>query len=162
MRPTSTLLFDSVIAMLSSTGEIFELIEHQPVFTSETASKLCDHPPEQGTKSLALFKKDRYVVATIAGDERFDFPLIAKLVGEKKLSMATEKSLVESLGTEVGGLAPFGYGPCVTLVVSERLFDGPVVYFNPGRNDRTIRMASSAFRRMMNAAGAIFLNTIDG
>lgn len=150
-----TSLFDSIIERLAEYRELYELMEHDSVLTSEMASSVCNHPVEQGTKSLALSRKGRIVVATIAGNERFNFSLIAQLVGEKKLSMVNEDSLVETLGTHVGGLAPFGYSHEIRLVVSARLFAVPFVYFNPGRNDRTTRMEGHAFQRTMIAEKAI-------
>ncbi|ALF51665.1 hypothetical protein ACX27_00495 [Nostoc piscinale CENA21] len=63
--------------------------------------------------------------------------------------MCDPETLSQILGTEVGGLAPFGYELNVQLVVSSTLFKQKYIYLNPGRNDATICISGEDFKSVM-------------
>ncbi|ALF51666.1 hypothetical protein ACX27_00500 [Nostoc piscinale CENA21] len=75
-----TLLYQRIIAYLEKNKIQFQLFEHEPVYTSETASKVLNHAEEEGTKSLALQAGNNLIVVTISGNERIDFKKIKKIV----------------------------------------------------------------------------------
>ena len=155
----TTELFRRIITYLAERGFHYEVFEHAPVFTADVASQISDHSREEGTKSLALRGQRTIVVVTVAGNERVDFRQVATLLGEKKLSMANSELLSARLGSEVGGLAPFGYDSAVRLAVSESLFKASSVYFNPGRNDMTVRVSGSVFCEIMQAHNAVVIRS---
>jgi len=157
-----TALYENVLKVLSKYRCEYDEFQHEPVYTSETASVVMDHPEEQGTKSLAMTPKKgtegAVVVVTVAGNERMDFKRAATAVDMKKLSMAPESTVSDVLGTEIGGLAPFGYeSKGVRLVVSKTLLNQDLVYINPGKNDVTIRIKGGDFAKLMRAEGAVVL-----
>src|SRR5947199_10448506 len=105
-------LYECVLTCMKNCGVQFEETRHEPVFTSEVARRVSGHPEEQGTKSLVLQTSEgKLVVVTVCGDERIDFNRTKKLLGVKKVKMCDEELLPSRLGTELGGVAPFGYPP---------------------------------------------------
>jgi len=141
-------LFDSIISYLESRGLPYEIFHHRPVFTSDGAAELSDHPAAEGTKSLALQSEHGLCVVTVCGDDRVDFAKLRAALGAKRIRMSNEQVLVQEFGTEIGGLAPFGYPPNVPTLIAKRLFTQPHVYFNPGRNDVTVRVVGDVFREI--------------
>lgn len=151
-------LYENVLAEMRGCGVQFEETRHEPVFTSEAASHISGHPEEQGTKSLVLQTSDKkLVVVTVCGDERIDFNGIKKLLGVKKVKMCDDQLLPDQLGTELGGVSPFGYSTStgISLVVSPRLFLQEFVYFNGGQNDVTFRVTGSGFKKLMESCNSI-------
>jgi prolyl-tRNA editing enzyme YbaK/EbsC (Cys-tRNA(Pro) deacylase) len=71
--------------------------------------------------------------------------------------MCSPELLAEKLGAQLGGVAPFGYGADVRLIVSERLLGQERIFINPGRNDVTFEIAGRAFTRVMKELGAMTL-----
>jgi prolyl-tRNA editing enzyme YbaK/EbsC (Cys-tRNA(Pro) deacylase) len=162
MQEMSTRLFGNIVNLLNAESVHFERFEHEPVFTSATASAVLKHPEEQGTKSLALISKaEDIVIVTVAGNERIDFKKAGTLLGIKRLSMCSPETLSAKLGTEIGGLAPFGYDIPVRLLVSASLLRQPFVYINPGQNNITIRLTGEAFGRVVQNLMAVVFETTE-
>lgn len=150
-------LYQNIIAYMTQKGIEFELFQHEPVFTSEKASEILNHAETEGTKSLALKTNEGFVIATVSGNERINFQKIKQLLGVKSIKMCDAKYLKKELGTEIGGLAPFGYDSGIKLMVSSTLFAQENIYINPGRNDVTIRIKGQDFGRvMLENKGIIF------
>lgn len=148
-------LYQNILAYLTQKGIYFELFQHEPVFTSEKASEVVNHAEAEGTKSLALKTNEGFAIATVSGKERLDFKRIKQLLGVKTLKMCDAESLEKELGTEIGGLAPFGYDSGIKLMVSRTLFSQKNIYINPGRNDVTIRLKGEDFASVMLENNAI-------
>jgi Ala-tRNA(Pro) deacylase len=149
-----TELFQTIIEYLNQNNIKFELFKHEPVYTSATASTVLGHTEKEGTKSLALKTEKGLVVVTVSGIERVDFKVLKQLLDVKKIEMCDTDIINKDLGTEVGGLAPFGYQNQIQIVVSHTLFNQNSVYFNPGRNDATIRVGGKVFKTITLDHGA--------
>jgi prolyl-tRNA editing enzyme YbaK/EbsC (Cys-tRNA(Pro) deacylase) len=151
----STVLYTKVKEILDRERTNYEESLHQAVFTSGTASLLSGHADEEGTKSLVIeLGSGALAVVTVTGADRIDFGAIKKLLGEKKAKMCSPDLLSQRLGTELGGVAPFGYDAEVKLLVSPKLFVQQAVYFNAGRNDVTVKVTGPDFQKIMASCGA--------
>lgn len=142
-------LFETITRLISSKSIHVDFAEHAAVFTSKAASALCGHTDEEGTKSLVVVADAELAVVTVAANERVDFGAVKRLLGVRKVKMAANEDLFLRLGTENGGVAPFGYDESITIVVSASLFDQRQVHFNPGKNDVTATMAGSDFKTIV-------------
>ena len=157
-----TQLYDNIISKLKKYKCEYEEFDHEPVFTSAAATNVMEHPEKQGTKSLAIEPKKgsklAIIVVTVSGHERINFKTVTQVTGIKKLSMCSEETIARILGTEIGGLAPFGYATeGICLLVSKNLFEQEKVYFNPGKNNVTICLSGTDFQKVMRAEGAKLL-----
>ena len=154
----NTPLYTSIKRILDKESIEYEEAQHEPVYTSDMAGDVSGHANEEGTKSLVLeLGTGGLAVVTVTGGDRVDFKLIKKVLREKKITMCQSGVLSGQLGTEIGGVAPFGYGANVKLVVSPKLFRQKNVYFNAGRNDVTIKVSGQDFQKAMALCGAIVL-----
>lgn len=150
----STRLAHRIMDYLTDRKFRFKLYEHEPVYTSSTASDVLQHPEFEGTKSLVLKTERGIAVVTVSGIERVNFKQIKRFLGVRSMAMADVDLVRKELETEIGGIAPFGYGDDITLIVSETLFDQRSVYFNPGRNDATVQVNGKDFEIIMLDQGA--------
>lgn len=150
-----TALYERILSYLKQNEITFETFKHDPVLSIEQVSAILNHPLGHSTKTLALKGGSRIVIATVAGNERFNFKVIANAVGVKRLSMCKEQTLTETLGAERGAMPPFGFSREIPLVVSSSLFTAPNVYFSPGRRDISVKVSGNAFKRVMSDAIAV-------
>ena len=87
----------------------YKVIEHEPVFSSEEAAKVRGIELKTGVKAMLLnTQENQFILGLIAADRRFDFKKLAKIVNTKKLGMASPKSVLKTMGCEVGCVHPFG------------------------------------------------------
>jgi Ala-tRNA(Pro) deacylase len=153
----STRLYENIKAHLDASSVEYTETTHEPVFTSEQASQISENEQDEGSKSLVIKTKSGLLaVVTVTGGQRVDFKQLKHLLGEK-VSMCSPELLAEKLGAQLGGVAPFGYGADVRLIVSERLLGQERIFINPGRNDVTFEIAGRAFTRVMKELGAMTL-----
>jgi prolyl-tRNA editing enzyme YbaK/EbsC (Cys-tRNA(Pro) deacylase) len=139
-------LYETIRSYLADATVGYRLVEHEPVQTSEEARNVLGHAPEEGTKSLALDADGTIVVATVPEPRTVPISSVAGTVGADTAQLC-DPSVVEScLGTELGGVSPFGYGSDVRTLVDPALFEVPELYFNPGRNDVTAVVSGDGFR----------------
>lgn len=150
----ATGLFNRIIEYMDKNSIKYELSEHKSVYTSSEASKVSGHTENEGTKSLALDTEKGVVVVTVSGNERVDFNSIKRLFNLKKIEMCDAKKIADTLHTEIGGIAPFGYDKNIKIVVSNKLFENSKVYFNPGKNNATICVDGETFKKIMIKQGA--------
>jgi Ala-tRNA(Pro) deacylase len=99
----------------------------------------------QGAKALVLKADDDYILYTLPGDVRADFDKIRDLIQAKKIKMASKEEVKEKTGIEVGSIPPFGSVIGMKTYVDPRLAENEIIFFNPGRHDRTIAMKYSDF-----------------
>ncbi len=145
----NTVLYKKIIEYLNSKKIDYSLTEHEPVYTSDQAAHISQHPPEEGAKSLALNAGERIGVVTVSGAERINFKGIQNALKTKKINMCNEEVIKKKLNTEIGGLAPFGYDKDVIIIVSKKLLTQKKVHINPGRNDATLMISGNDFNKIM-------------
>ncbi|PIS22748.1 hypothetical protein COT50_00235, partial [candidate division WWE3 bacterium CG08_land_8_20_14_0_20_41_10] len=93
----------------------YDYFEHEPVRTSEEASKIrSDYTLKQGAKALLVKLylrggQEKFVMLVVPGDARFDGKKVKKLFDAKDMRFATEEEVGKVTGgVLVGGVPPFG------------------------------------------------------
>ncbi len=120
-------------------------ISHKAVFTIEEA--ILENIPNriEGTECKNLFVKgkDHYYLIFIEASKRANFKALAKLVGEKKLSLASPLELNNILGLTAGSVSPFGIlndsNYLTTLLIDKQLC-GRKVLVHPNINTKTLSL----------------------
>lgn len=129
------LIVQKIRDLLESRQIKFDYFEHEPVRTSEEASKIrSGYTIKQGAKALVVKLnlrggEEKFVMLIVPGDARFDSKKVKKLFDAREVRFATEKEIEDiSGGVQVGGVPPFG-----------SLF-GLQTYIDPqvGRNERIV------------------------
>ncbi len=137
--------YEKILQKLKKAGVWFEHHEHEPVFTSEEAAKVRGESLHQGAKALVLKADEKFILFVLPGDARANFEKIQAHLGAKKMQMASKDEVKAKTGIEVGSIPPFGSVIGLATYVDPALAENDVIFFNPGRHDRTIGMKYADF-----------------
>lgn len=139
--------------LLESRQIKYEYFEHDPVRTSEEASKIRPgFTLKQGAKALIVklylrrgvsangAQSERFVMLMVPGDARFDGKKVKKLFDAKDLRFATEEEVGQVTGgVLVGGVPPFGSLFGLQTYMDPQVAQNDKIIFNAG--DRRVSIA---------------------
>ncbi|NOY98684.1 MAG: hypothetical protein GXP40_05705 [Chloroflexi bacterium] len=119
----------------------------------ETA-RLLDVPAETVFKTIVVTrpKGGKPVLAVVPGPRQVDLKKLAKLLGEKKLHLPTEKEAEALTGLQAGGISPLALlnkGFQVVLDASAR--EHAEIHVSGGQRGLNIRLPVEALIRLTNA-----------
>lgn len=88
----------------------FELVEHEPVLTTEQADSFIEGIDGVRTKTMFLTnkKKTAYYLLIMDDKKMLDMDLFKDLVGANRIRMASSDSLFEKMKLPPGTVSPFG------------------------------------------------------
>lgn len=139
--------YERLLADLDAAGAQYEVLRHEAEGQTERASALRGNLLRDAAKCLVLLvkvgkKQSRYVLAVVPGDARLDLAAIRELFGAGYVGFASPGKAEELAGSVPGTVLPFGDGQRLTLVADPHLLDSPKLYFNAGRLDRSLALAT--------------------
>ena len=142
-----------LIADLDAAGAHYRLIEHAPEGRTEVVSALRGHALAHAAKCLILLikigkKQTSYVLAVLPGDARLDLVAVKTLLGASYVAFADTAKAEQLAGSITGTVLPFSYDERLELIADPALLDGRELYFNAGRLDRSIALASEDYLRL--------------
>lgn len=144
--------FAAITNVLEESGIQYELLEHDPVHTSEQAAQVRGMSMETGAKSLLLKTQHGFVLAVIQGDKRLDMKkFMAHSAGSKKPRFATPEEVEEQMGCQVGACYPLGNLVNLRTILDEPFSRQESISFNPGVHDKTIKLQMNDY---LDLAGA--------
>jgi len=145
---------NNVIRLLQSRKIVFEAYELPPekLGARETAG-LLNVPIETVIKTIVIVreKPGKPILAVIPGDREADLKAIARLVGEKKVHLPTEREAERLTGLQAGGISPLALlnrGFQVLLDSSVQTFEH--VHVSGGQRGLNIRLPVSALISLIN------------
>jgi Ala-tRNA(Pro) deacylase len=142
-----------LVADLDASGARYRLIDHAPEGRTEVVSALRGHDLAHAAKCLILLvkigkKQTRYVLAVVPGDARLDLAAVKALLGASYVAFADTSKAEELAGSVTGTVLPFSYDERLELIADPALLDHDELYFNAGRLDRSVALASQDYRRL--------------
>ena len=146
-------VYDRLIADLDASAARYRLIEHAPEGRTELVSALRGHALASAAKCLILLvkigkKQTRYVLAVVPGDARLDLAAVKALLGGSYAAFADTGKAEELAGSVTGTVLPFSYDERLELIADPALLDCDELYFNAGRLDRSVALASQDYLRL--------------
>ena len=120
----------------------------------ETASYL-NVPLAQVYKTIVVTRQGRGkpLLALVAGDTEVDLKMLAKAVGEKKLSLPTQKEAERLTGLQAGGISPLALlNKGFEVVIDERATQFEEIYISAGQRGLNIRLPLLAFVNFTKAS----------
>ena len=119
----------------------YVVTEHEPVYTSDQAAKVRGLEPKTGVKALIL-KTDEgdFIEGLVPGDKKIDLKKLAKVVGTKKLQLASPQEVLISTGCEIGSVHPFGNLHELPTYLDSAILENDFVNFNAGLHTISIQM----------------------
>jgi len=131
--------------LLDSHNIKYKSWEHEPTPTSELAAKVRGVPLSQGAKALVFRSKGVFFMAVIRADLKVDFNKLKKLVGVKKLSMASAEEVSGVTHCIPGGVPPFGNLFDIPVYLDSALTKNDTMDFNCGLQTCSIEMKVSDY-----------------
>ncbi len=86
----------------------FQVLRHEPVYTSEEAARVRGVPLASGAKALVCKADDQFLMFVMPADRRLANRQIRKEHGFRKLRFATQDEVLEMTGLLPGSIPPFG------------------------------------------------------
>ena len=135
------LQFKLVRRLLDRNGILYEVFEHAPVYTSEEAARVRGVELKTGVKALVLkTEKGNFVMGLVAADRRIELKRLAKILGAKKLQLASAEEVLKITGCEVGSVHPFGNLFGLPTYMDSSVLENDMVNFNAGLHTISIQM----------------------
>jgi Ala-tRNA(Pro) deacylase len=146
-------VYGRLVAELDASGARYRLIEHAPEGRTELVSALRGHALAHAAKCLILLvkfgkKRTRYVLAVVPGDARLDLAAVKALLDASYVAFADAGKAEQLAGSVVGTVLPFSYDQRLELIADPALLKGGELYFNAGRLDRSVALASQDYLRL--------------
>lgn len=133
--------FEAIVQLLESKKVEYQLLEHEPVYTSEQAAEIRGLSLAEGAKSLLLKANKEFILVVLPGDQKLDSKKVKTIMGTKKLRFASPEEVIDIMGCEIGACYPFGNISEIRTIVDPKLSKNISVSFNPGLHHKTIRLS---------------------
>jgi len=88
------------------------------------------------------------VLAVVPGDARLDLAAVKALLGASYVALADTGKAEQLAGSVTGTVLPFSYDERLELIADPALFNCDELYFNAGRLDRSVTLASQDYQRL--------------
>ncbi|MEM2215873.1 MAG: YbaK/EbsC family protein [Nitrososphaerota archaeon] len=142
---------------LDDNGVVYRVYEHEPVYTSEQAARVRRVELKTGVKALIIKTPDeRFILGLVAADRKIDLAKLAKIVGVKKLKLATPIEVLEKTGCEIGSVHPFGNLYNLQTYLDRSVLENTWVNFNAGLHTVSIHMKTEDLVRLVKPVIADF------
>jgi Ala-tRNA(Pro) deacylase len=147
----SRAVFDKIKKLLDDNKIQYQLITHEPVYTSEQAAKMRGKGIEEGLKRGAkamIFRIDeKYVQCIVPAHKIVDIKKIKELRSAKKIKMATPEEVLRVTDCEIGSVPPFGNLFNIEVYCDPELSEE--IDFNAGLHDISITMKRADWEKVV-------------
>ena len=142
---------EALLELFKSKGVEYTLFEHQPVYTSEEASKVRNVELKTGVKAMLIKSKDggNYLLADIAADRRIDFPKLESLTKAKHFRFATRDEVLAATKCEPGSVHPLGHLFGIETYLDNSVLENEYVNFNIGMLTKSVKIKSRDLLRVV-------------
>ena len=157
--PDST-VSDRLANFLTEKSIPFEVLEHEPVYTSEQAAEVRGVSLSSGAKALICKINGGYVLFVIPGDRRLATKHVRKELGFKKFRFANEDELLELSGLTPGAIPPFGSLWSIQTICDLALAEEEKINFNAGDHCISFSMSFKDYQTAENPRMAGLSETV--
>lgn len=134
-------VLDRLVQRLESQGIAFQLLHHEPVFTSGEAAQVRGTPLASGAKALICKADDRFIMVVMPADRRMASRRVRRSESIRSLRFASRDEVAELTGLKPGSIPPFGSLFNLPTWCDHRLAEQATINFNAGDHAISISMA---------------------
>lgn len=137
----------------------FKIVDHPPAFTTEEADKYIEGHDGVRTKSMFLTdrKKKNFYLVILDDYKRLDMDRFKDIVGEKKVKMASENSLMEKMKLPAGTVSPFGLlnneDHDIKFFMDKEIANEEIMTFHPNINEKTLFLKTKDLFKYLDNIG---------
>ncbi len=140
--------FDRLSELLRHNDARFNVMRHEPVFTSEEAAQVRGTSLASGAKALICKVDDGFVMFVLPADRKLDSKAARKQLKARSMRFASHDEVLDMTGLKPGSIPPFGSLFDLKTYCDERLRDATVINFNAGDHSISICMDYAEFERV--------------
>lgn len=154
--------YEQLADLLDQLSIPFSIVEHPPARTTEEADNYIKGHEGVRTKTLFLNNRHKTNFYLIIMDDakRLDIKRLKQITGEKKLSFASDASLMGKLGLPAGVVSPFGLinnkEKDIKVYIDEEITKQEILTFHPNINTKTIFLKTTDVMKFINSIGFKF------
>src|SRR3990167_1927785 len=101
-------VLEKIKEILDSLSIEYDLLNHEPVYTSADAAKIRDTGLSSGAKTLVFMADGNPILIVVPGDKKVDLRKFKQKFNVKDLRMASITEVKEITTLEVGSIPPVG------------------------------------------------------
>ncbi len=139
---------------LNRLGVPHEVFRHPgKVESLEQAVRERGQRPGQVVRSIVFrLGEDSFVMVLVAGAVQVSWPKLPKLVGQRRLTMASEAEVLRVTGYRIGTVSPFGLPRPLKILIDRSVLEESQVSLGCGTADTGIILSSSSLRGALQDA----------
>ncbi len=133
-------IVDQLIARLETCNVQFDLLRHEPVYTSEEAAQVRGTPLASGAKALICKADGQFLMVVVPAHLRLASKAIRKQESIRSLRFATREEVDDLTSLQPGSIPPFGSLFDLPTWCDHRLSEQSMINFNAGDHAISISM----------------------
>jgi len=156
-----------IFSLLDKEKCCYEVIRHDPMGETVSASRIRGHDLREAAKSLVLEATDqdgktrRYYLAVVPGHKRVDLKFLRSVLNAKRVQFAPEEKAKELTGCVMGAVPPFTFHKDLRVMLDMTLMEVDRLVFNAGELDISVAMPTQDYLRIVgNNEGYYARNSI--
>jgi Ala-tRNA(Pro) deacylase len=139
-----------IVRYLKHNGIPFEIIPHEPAFTTREIASAVRVPDKELAKTLVVQVDGKFWMAVLRGDQRLNERLLKRTFGAHTVHLAHEEDLSSLFpDCEVGAMPPFGNLYGLPVIVEKELSEDEDIVFNACKHTESIRMKYRDYEQLV-------------
>jgi len=121
---------------------------------AEEVARLLGAAPEIVFKSIVITRKGpgKPILAVVPGNREVDLKKLARALGEKKVSPATQKEAEELTGLQTGGISPLALvNRGFEILIHRSIQDQDQIHISGGERGLNVRLAADDLVKLVRA-----------
>ncbi len=137
---------------LENKGIIFEIIQHGSSYRADEASRELNIDIKNIVKTILFIADNKDpVIIIVRGDKRVDQTKMAKVLGYKKLRLATADELRNITGYEPGTLPPVAHKQKIKTIIDDDIMDSDYIYAGGGSLGSSLKISPKDIATLQDA-----------
>ena len=149
-------VFDRVRDLLERHGVPFDVLRHEPVYTSEQAAAIRGAPLASGAKALVCKGDGEFVMFVMPADLKLASKDVRRARAWRKLRFADRDEVRRLTDLEPGAIPPFGSLFGLPTLCDSRLGDSETINFNAGDHCISVSMSWADYLEVESPELGIF------
>ena len=124
---------------------------------AEETARLLDVPPEIVFKSIVITRRGqgKPILAVVPGNKEVDLKALARAIGEKKVTPATQSEAENLTGLQAGGISPLALvNRGFEILIDQSAGDHEAIHVSGGELGLNIRLAAEDLIQLTRAKAA--------
>lgn len=158
----SQFVFERVRQLLDTKNVAYDVLRHEPVYTSEEAAAVRGTPLASGAKALICKGGEEVVMFVVPADRKLASREIRRARKWRKLRFLNRDEVLELTGLQPGSIPPFGSLFGLPTLCDERLGENARINFNAGDHSISVSMKYEDYVRVESPEMGIFAADTEG